>query len=163
MVFLFPIRGRIGPLSRTLLAAFFLTAFMVPMAVAQAHDVLEATNPADGAIVSAVPAKISITFNHTPTAIGSKIQIKDSDGTNWASRPVDILDNVVTQDTKPGAPMGPYTVEWRIVSSDSHPIEGTFSFTANGTGVQATGPGQTPTVPNSATDASVPWAVLSRA
>ena len=44
-----------------------------------------------------------------------------------------IVDNHVTQDVKPDAPSGKYTVVWRVVSSDGHPIEGTFTFTAGTT------------------------------
>jgi hypothetical protein len=43
---------------------------------------------------------------------------------------VEIVDNVASQKLKAGAPAGQFTVAWRVVSSDSHPIEGTFSFTA---------------------------------
>jgi hypothetical protein len=43
---------------------------------------------------------------------------------------VEIVDNVASQKLKGGAPAGAYTVSWRVVSSDSHPIEGTFGFTA---------------------------------
>ncbi|MBO9705010.1 MAG: copper resistance protein CopC, partial [Arthrobacter sp.] len=65
---------------------------------------------------------------------------KDASGTNWAEGGVDILDNVVTQKLKPGAPAGTYTVQWRVVSSDSHPIENTFSYVVT-TGSAATAPG----------------------
>ncbi|PYI64903.1 copper resistance protein CopC, partial [Arthrobacter livingstonensis] len=135
-------------------------AIMIPAAAAQAHDVLEATTPSDGSTVGTVPEQITMTFNNTPTAIGSEILIKDSAGTNWANGPVDIVDHVVTQGIKPGAAAGKYTVQWRIVSSDSHPIEGTFSFTANGTGTKVAGPAQTPTAAGTATDtssAALPW------
>jgi len=38
---------------------------------------------------------------------------------------------VASQKLKAGGPAGQYTVAWRVVSSDSHPIEGTFTFTAS--------------------------------
>ncbi|RAN74325.1 copper resistance protein CopC, partial [Bacillus sp. SRB_336] len=123
---------------------------MIPAAAAQAHDVLEATTPSDGSTIGTVLEQITMMFNNTPTAIGSEILIKDGTGTNWANGPVDIVDQVVTQGIKPGAPAGKYTVQWRIVSSDSHPIEGTFTFTANGTGTKVTEPAQTPTAAGTA-------------
>jgi len=46
---------------------------------------------------------------------------------------VEIIDNMAVQKLRPGAPAGEYTVVWRVVSSDSHPIEGTFKFTVSGT------------------------------
>jgi copper resistance protein C len=36
----------------------------------------------------------------------------------------------VSRKIRAGGPAGQYTVAWRVVSSDSHPIEGTFAFTA---------------------------------
>ncbi|WP_284975476.1 copper resistance protein CopC [Arthrobacter sp. efr-133-TYG-104] len=101
-----------------------------PAAPALAHDVLEATDPADGSVLTQVPSAVHLTFDHTPLALGSEILVKDQSGTNQSDGPVSIVDNHVTQNIKSGAPAGKFTVVWRIVSSDSHPIEGTFTFTA---------------------------------
>ena len=125
---------RKGPrrgLIRALLALATAAFLMLPAAAAQAHDVLEATDPADGSAVRTVPAKIGLTFDHTPIALGSVIRVQDSTGTDQADGPVVIIDNHVTQDLNPDAPEGKYTVIWRVVSSDGHPIEGTFTFTAD--------------------------------
>ena len=121
-----------------LLGAVLLTlGFAAP---ASAHDVLEGTTPKNGQKVGAAPEKVTLTFSNNPIAIGSEIVVKDASGTNWAEGGVDILDNVVTQKLKPGAPAGTYTVQWRVVSSDSHPIENTFSYVVT-TGSAATAPG----------------------
>ncbi|MCQ9164901.1 copper resistance CopC family protein [Arthrobacter sp. STN4] len=157
---------RLGPFARALLAVVALAAFMLPMAAAQAHDQLEGTSPADGSTVTAVPARIGLTFNHTPTAIGSEILVKDAAGTNWAEGPVNIVDNHVTQGVKPGAPAGKYTVEWRIVSSDSHPVEGTFSFTATGGAsapAAASGPTASAVAAEGSSGPAVPWGIIGGA
>ncbi|MDQ0707507.1 methionine-rich copper-binding protein CopC [Arthrobacter woluwensis] len=121
-----------------LLGAVLLTlGFAAP---ASAHDVLEGTTPKNGQKVGAAPDKVTLTFSNNPIAIGSEIVVKDASGANWAEGGVDILDNVVTQKLKPGAPAGTYTVQWRVVSSDSHPIENTFSYVVT-TGSAATAPG----------------------
>jgi methionine-rich copper-binding protein CopC len=103
---------------------------MVPAAAAQAHDVIETTDPTNGSTVRTVPSKIGLTFNHTPIAIGSVVRVEDATGTDQTDGPVTIVDNQVTQAVKSEAPDGKYTVIWRVVSSDGHPIEGTFTFTA---------------------------------
>lgn len=112
-----------------LTTAAFVLASSAP---AQAHDSLESSNPADGSTVSAMPAKIELTFDHTPIAINSIVRVEDATGTDQADGPVQIVDNQVSQPVKPGAPEGKYTLVWRVVSSDGHPIEGTFTFTAGG-------------------------------
>jgi hypothetical protein len=100
--------------------------------------------------VATPPEKVSVTFNRDPLALGSQFQVKDAAGTNWAEGPVEIVDNVASQKLRPGAPAGEFTVVWRVVSSDSHPIEGTFTFTAT---AAAQGSGDTASTPGSSTTA----------
>jgi methionine-rich copper-binding protein CopC len=168
-------------------ALFFAAAVLSAAAPASAHDAAESSSPAQGATVATPPEKVSVTFNKDPLALGSQIQVKDAAGVNWAEGPVEIVDNVASQKLRAGAPAGKFTVVWRVVSSDSHPIEGTFSFTAtaaaagSGSASPAPGssapgssapgsstagqvpsagtaqPGTTPTVPEPAPDASEPF------
>jgi len=96
---------------------------------ASAHDAAESTSPAQGASLAAPPEEVSVTFGNTPLGIGSSFSVKDAGGTEWADGSVRIVDKVATQKLRQGGPSGVYTVVWRVVSSDSHPIEGTFTFT----------------------------------
>ena len=130
-----PRQKRAGSLAARAGAALGLAAaLLLPAAAAQAHDALEGTSPADGSTVASVPPAVGLTFDHTPIAIGTQIQVKDASGTDQADGAPTVVDNNVTQAIKPGAPAGKYTVVWRVVSSDSHPIEGTFTFTASAAG-----------------------------
>ena len=91
---------------------------------------------------------------------------------DWADGKVEIVDNVATQKLREGAPAGKYTVPWRVVSSDSHPIEGTFTFTATAGAEGSTAAAPVPTVgtqqpgvtpaPENAPDASepFPWSLV---
>jgi methionine-rich copper-binding protein CopC len=99
-------------------------------AAASAHDSAESSSPAQGATVATPPEKVSVTFNRNPLGIGAQFSVKDAAGAEWADGAVEIVDNVASQKLKAGAPAGAYTVTWRVASSDSHPIEGTFGFTA---------------------------------
>ncbi len=81
-----------------------------------AHDAVTGTSPSDGATVPNVPAEIEISMSNTPAVIGSEVQILDAGGTNWAAGGVEVLDTVATQQVRPGAPAGSYTVKWRFVS-----------------------------------------------
>ncbi|WP_169252862.1 copper resistance CopC family protein [Brevibacterium sp. 'Marine'] len=110
--------------------ALVLVAFLLPVAPASAHEAVTGTNPENGQKLSTAPEAIEISFSDTPLSMGSKIQITDSSGTNWAKGDVEIDGDAAVQPIKSGAPAGEYTVTWRVVSSDSHPIDGTFSFTA---------------------------------
>ncbi len=83
-------RGRLAQCLLILATTAFL---MIPAAAAQAHDVPEATDPANGSAVRTVPTKIGLTFNHTPLAIGSVVRVEDATGTDQADGPVAIVDN----------------------------------------------------------------------
>ncbi|MBT2537406.1 copper resistance CopC family protein [Arthrobacter sp. ISL-69] len=134
-------------LSALLGALFFAAAVLSAAAPASAHDAAESSSPAQGATVATPPEKVSVTFNNDPLALGSQIQVKDAAGTGWAEGPVEIVDNVASQKLRAGAPAGQFTVVWRVVSSDSHPIEGTFTFTAaaGAAGSGTAGPGSSTT------------------
>ncbi|RAM36304.1 copper resistance CopC family protein [Arthrobacter globiformis] len=121
-----------------LLGALTLVALLLTAGPASAHDAAESSSPADGATVATAPAKVSITFNNTPLGLGSQVKVTDAAGTDWADGKVEIVDNVASQNLREGAPAGKYSVVWRVVSSDSHPIEGTFSFTATAAAAGAT-------------------------
>lgn len=159
-------------------AAVVLVALLGGSGPALAHDVLEGTAPADGSSVATMPAKVTITLSNTPASIGSQINVVDESGTNWSDGAVSVLDNVASQQLKAGAPAGKYAVQWRLVSSDGHPIEGQFAFTAlapsagtgaveNSSGPSAVaGPVQavqepSPAAAEKAPDSSaVPWSVF---
>lgn len=122
--------------SRRILAtvAVMLLAMMLPVSAASAHDSVTGTSPEDGQTLEEVPEAIELTFTDTPVALGSQVIVEGADGTDWAVGEPEIVDNVVSQPISSEAPAGQYTVTWRVVSSDSHPIEGVFQFTANAGG-----------------------------
>ena len=117
-------------LGLVMLAAVLLGVPLAGAAPATAHDAVESTSPADGATVPAPPEKVSLTLSNRPLAIGTQIKVTDAAGSDWTDGAVEIVDNVAFQKLSTGAPAGLFTVQWRVASSDGHPIEGTFSFTA---------------------------------
>lgn len=131
------------------LGSFVLAAALLGLAgPASAHDAAESTSPAQGATVATPPETVSVTFSNNPLGIGAQFSVKDATGAEWADGAVEIVDNVASQKLKAGAPAGAYTVSWRVVSSDSHPIEGTFGFTATAAAAGAApAPGSTSAAP----------------
>lgn len=113
------------------LLAILLLALLGPIGAASAHDQLISNDPVSGSTVHDMPQKIVLTYNNTPIAIGSEIRVEDKAGNNWASGPAQVTDRNVEQAIQDGTPAGDYTVKWRVVSSDGHPIQGTFDFTTS--------------------------------
>jgi methionine-rich copper-binding protein CopC len=128
---------------------------------ASAHDVLVRTDPADGSTVATLPDVIVLTFNEPGQADGTVVAVTGPSG-NVASGSPMLVDSEVRQAVGPGSPAGRYTVDWRVVSSDGHPVDGSFTFTASaGTGGTATPrPSDATTVPAAdARSGATGWAI----
>jgi methionine-rich copper-binding protein CopC len=120
--------------------AVFAAAFLGVAGPVSAHDSAESSSPGPGATVAVPPEKVSVTFNNSPQGIGARFSVKDASGAEWSDGPVEIVDKVASQQLRPGGPAGKYTVTWRVAGSDSHPLEGTFSFTATAGAVPGAAP-----------------------
>lgn len=108
---------------------------------ALAHNVLISTDPANGASLETGPTKITLTFD-APVQGGdiNQISVLGPDKSQWAEGAVAINSNVVTAPVRPLGPAGTYTIGYRILSADGHPVEGesTFTLTKAGNGTPAT-------------------------
>jgi len=143
--------GGAGTRALALLAVLLgTTAGMLVVGVepARAHNILIRTSPVDGSTVARLPDVIVLTFNEPGQADGTVIAVTGPDG-NAGSGPALLVDSDLRQAVGPGSPPGRYTVNWRVVSADGHPVDGTFTFTATkGTSGTATPrPSDAPTVP----------------
>lgn len=144
----------LGPILAFL--AVLMLALLAPLSPASAHDAVTGTNPEDGQSLEAVPEAIDIVFTDTPLSLGSQIRVEDDQGENWAAGEVEIAGNTASQALQPDTPAGEYTVTWRVVSSDSHPIEGTFGFTAAQAAAGTSPAASTPASSQSQTAATTP-------
>ncbi|MBG6183460.1 methionine-rich copper-binding protein CopC [Arthrobacter sp. CAN_A214] len=131
-----PVARSIRPAPALRNAALVLSAMVAMLlslltaAPALAHDELSSSNPPAGGAVDVLPATVELMFSQVPSGIGAEVQILDDSGTDWAEGAPRIVNASAQQAVRQGAPGGEYTVNWRVVSSDSHPIEGSFTFTA---------------------------------
>lgn len=110
-----------------LAAALVCALVVVPGAAA--HAVLVETNPANDAVLGRSPSRILLRFNEpVETAFGS-IRVYDGDGDRVDRGTVERPDaeSVAIPVARP-LPRGTYTVSWRVVSADSHPVHGAFVF-----------------------------------
>ena len=97
-------------------------------APAQAHDRIVSTDPADGAQLDAAPAALTMTFSTEPLAVEPQVVVTDTAGTVVAQGSPTIEGTSATFPWPAELTGDTYTIAWRVVSSDGHPIEGTFSF-----------------------------------
>lgn len=94
-----------------------------------AHDELLGTDPADGAVVDALPDSLTLTFSGVLlTGDGAtEIVVTDAAGTDLTAGDA-VLDGVKVTQALHGATSGAIRVAWRVVSSDGHPISGEYGF-----------------------------------
>ena len=94
---------------------------------AAAHSRPETTAPADGETVTEAPAVIAISFDE-PMRV-TRIELTSADGDAFALERTDGMAPVTRfEATPPPLPAGRYTVKWRGLSADGHPMSGRFSF-----------------------------------
>lgn len=96
-------------------------------APASAHDSIVGSDPADGAELTASPAQITLTFSEEIQPVGGQVLLVDSAGTQVAAGAPSV-DGVTAALVVPALANDTYSVTWRVVSSDGHPIDGTFGF-----------------------------------
>lgn len=114
-------------LATLLLTAGLLFAVATPAA---AHDEIVSSSPEAGSTIGVVPEEISLTFSGEILTDFSAviIEVAAADGQNLASGDPVIDGTTVTQAVQPGQ-AGVFTVRWRVVSSDGHPISNEYQYT----------------------------------
>jgi copper resistance protein C len=117
-------------------AAALALGLLAGSAPAQAHDALASTSPAAGETVTTNPGKVSITLTNAPdTGLpGSNIITVTAPDGHVVSEGDIAVDGATLSINAAIDHDGEHTVEWRAVSADGHPIDGTFTFTYAGVG-----------------------------
>ncbi|SKB69114.1 hypothetical protein SAMN05660916_02199 [Arthrobacter sp. 31Cvi3.1E] len=142
-----------GPGGAFLLAVFALCiAFgLVSAPAASAHDQLVSSTPSTGERLAVPPSAIELKFSAPLLAIGHEVRVVDAASKNWVQGDSALDRGTLTQPLAPGMPDGEYQVRWRVVSSDGHPINGSYSFLvgagATAGAIPAPGNTATPGVP----------------
>lgn len=109
------------------------------LAPAAAHASLSASDPAADSRIQELPEVVTLTFNQDMRG-PAYVLVTGPDGEQADGDPV-VEGAEVTQAVDPG-PAGDYTLSYRVVSDDGHPVTGTIAFTvtdgADGTSDPAT-------------------------
>jgi copper transport protein len=95
---------------------------------ASAHAAVLTSTPADGARLESAPAQVSIEFNEAVSLGAGYARVLDGDGERVDAGTAEVRDGVVTVPLRDDLPDAGYVVTYRVVSADSHPISGAFSF-----------------------------------
>jgi len=132
-------RGRLG-----FIAAAVVTASALTAAPAWAHAELTSIAPDDGAILDAPPRRIELTFSEPLITAAATVVVTDDQDVVVTRDRSRVDGTSVSVPWPPELPPGDYTIAFRVVSGDGHPIKGTSRFTLR------------PSGPTSPVDASPP-------
>lgn len=124
------------------LARLVITAALVVMmtiacaAVASAHAVRIAVDPAENASLTTGPARVSATFNEPMQSAFAAMTVVGPDGNLWSTGEPEVSGAVLSIALRALGPTGDYTVNYRVTSADGHVVTGswTFRLTTAGTG-----------------------------
>jgi copper transport protein len=109
------------------LAVVLIALVAAPSAFA--HAILQQSTPENGSVVRRSPPSVTLRFNEgVETAFGS-IRAYDCGGGRVDSGKVARPNNrSVSIKLNRQLPQGSYTVTWRVISADAHPVAGAFVF-----------------------------------
>jgi copper transport protein len=101
---------------------------LLPATPASAHAVLVSSSPRANAVLPTAPAEVVLTFSEGVREVPDRIRVIAPDGSR-ADRGEPRFDGaVVTVAVEEGGPRGSYLVSYRVISADSHPVAGGFSY-----------------------------------
>ena len=127
-------RGDLNAIARTIVVVLVaLACWASGGASAGAHTALTASDPANGATERTAPTVVTLTFTEDINPTFANVVIRSSDGRNWASGPPRVAGPELRVSVSPDMPDGgEYTVGYRVVSEDGHPVSGSITFTVAG-------------------------------
>ncbi|KOP68729.1 copper resistance protein CopC [Bacillus sp. FJAT-18019] len=113
--------------SSVVLTLVFLLVLAFPTAT-WAHSKLETSTPPADAKLTENVSEVSVSFNENIDENLSTIKIKNEQGEAVEVAEVTVSENKMVGTLAAPLPSGSYTVEWKIVGGDGHPVDGTYNF-----------------------------------
>ncbi|MFC0533967.1 copper resistance CopC family protein [Phytohabitans kaempferiae] len=107
---------------------------------AWAHNELRSATPAEDARLSAPPEQVVLRFAERLDPKFTTIAVSRADGSTIATGPLQVNGTQAVQPLTDAMPAGQYTVAYRVVSLDGHPVQGSLSFTVAATATPLNSP-----------------------
>jgi methionine-rich copper-binding protein CopC len=95
----------------------------------QAHAVLTGSSPGEDATLDTAPTRVVLVFDENVQTQFANIVVTAPDGARISTGDAVVTDNKVTATVGLPTVRGDYTVAWRVVSDDGHPVDGQFTYT----------------------------------
>ncbi|SFY51432.1 copper resistance CopC/CopD family protein [Streptomyces sp. F-1] len=96
---------------------------------ASAHAALTGSDPAQGVVVAQPPARVSLTFSEKVAMNEGSLRVLDPKGRPvQTGAPANVRGTTYAVNLESGLGQGTYTVTYQVVSADSHPVAGAYTF-----------------------------------
>ncbi|WP_030237602.1 copper resistance CopC/CopD family protein [Streptomyces sp. NRRL S-455] len=121
----------IAPRVRTvvLLLLAAACALLTGAGPASAHAAVTGSDPGQGTVVQEAPARISLTFSEPVALSDDSLRVLDPQGKRVdTGKPSNAGGTTYGVRLHSGLPDGTYTVAYQVVSADSHPVTGAYTF-----------------------------------
>lgn len=144
-------------LAATTAMVFLLSVLMAP--TGSAHADLQVSTPEDGESLRVAPEKIRLTFSEELFEELVEISILDAAGDLYSTIEVEQTPPPGTDvifPWPPQAPPGEYSIAYRVVSADGHPLTGTISFSYATTAPEPSAPEPTSSDSTPSAESSTP-------
>lgn len=109
------------------LAAALYLVLVCAVGPASAHASLVGSDPEDGAALDTEPTKVSIKFNED-VSTPAQLEVTAPDGTALADGDATVDGRTVSQTVQASGHAGTYTMAYRVVSADGHPVSGEITY-----------------------------------
>ncbi|MBQ1025239.1 copper resistance CopC family protein [Micromonospora sp. C95] len=144
------------PLAAALAATLAAAALLVgPVSPAYAHNALRKATPAQDAELKKAPTRITLEFLQKLNPSFTTITLSDADKQQVATSEPKVSGTKGTVTIDQSLANGVYTVAYRVVSTDGHPVQASYKFTvADPTATADPSPSPTASEPASSPSAS---------
>ncbi|MEU0332326.1 copper resistance protein CopC [Streptomyces sp. NPDC006193] len=119
------------PRPRILLLLFLVVAgaLLAGAGPASAHAALTGSDPAPGVVADEAPTQVSLTFSEKVALNDDSVRVLDPKGRPvQTGSPANVSGTTYAVKLAGGLGRGTYTVAYQVVSADSHPVAGAYTF-----------------------------------
>ncbi|MFF7095898.1 copper resistance CopC/CopD family protein [Streptomyces rubradiris] len=120
-----------APRLRTLLLLLLAVtgALLAGASPASAHAALTGSDPGQGVVAGTAPTQVSLTFSEKVAMGDDSVRVLDPQGKPvQTGSPANVSGTTYAVKLKSGLAKGTYTVTYQVVSADSHPVAGAYTF-----------------------------------
>ncbi|QLQ36317.1 copper resistance CopC family protein [Micromonospora robiginosa] len=121
-------------------AAALTALLLAPATPAAAHNALQSATPAQDARLTVAPTSVTLRFLQRLNPEFTTIVLSDADRQRVPTGAPAVNGTTGTVTVDKSLTNGTYTVAYRVVSADGHPVQGSYRFTVAGPTAPAASP-----------------------